>query len=89
MISHETPVICPHCGAEHDLSTGVAQDEKVKPESGSISICIRCHKAAIFTQDLRLRVPTSEEEIQIAANPTIVQLSVLMAGFRPAKGNAS
>lgn len=87
MISHETLTICPYCGVEHPLSSAMDQNES-KPIGGNISICIRCHKPAIFTDGLQLRKPTADESLQIAQNPTVVQLQVLMAGFVPKKGDA-
>lgn len=87
MISHETPTICPYCGVENPLSTAMDQNES-KPIEGNISICIRCHKPAIFTDALQLRKPTTDESLLIAQNPTVVQLQILMAGFRPKKGEA-
>ena len=81
MISHATPVDCPYCGARHEFSTGLCQDELFKPEEGAITICINCAKASVFTAELKLRKPTPEESICINADPRIVQAQILMSGY--------
>jgi DNA-directed RNA polymerase subunit RPC12/RpoP len=81
MISHETEVKCPHCGARHEWSTGVFQDESFKPAEGSISICIRCSRPSIFTKELQLRKPDASEADMLASDPRIVEATIVMAGF--------
>ena len=88
MISHENRCICPHCGIEHELATGMGQNESQKPSEGSVSLCIRCGKPSIFTSDLQLRKPTARESADLATNKTVVALQIFMAAVVPAKGEA-
>lgn len=81
MISHATDVVCPHCGAAHEFSTGVYQDESFKPEPGNVSICIKCSKTSVFTDELKLRKPTPEEALAFSTDRRILQAQIVMSGM--------
>ena len=81
MISHATEVVCPWCGAAHEFSTGLFQDELFKPTAGAVTICIKCAKTSVFTDELALRRPAAEEALAHASDPRILQAQIIMSGF--------
>ena len=81
MISHATEVTCPHCGAKHEFSTGLFQDELFKPIPGAVTICIKCAKTSVFTDGLTLRKPIAEEARAHASDPRILQAQIILSGF--------
>jgi hypothetical protein len=80
MISHETLTTCPHCGYDVELSTGICQDESQEPIEGSVSLCIKCGKASVFTDELRLRKPTEDEYLTLSLDWRITQAQIVLAG---------
>jgi DNA-directed RNA polymerase subunit RPC12/RpoP len=88
MISHESVVVCHYCGAKHELATGLFQAESHKPEPSSVSLCIRCGKASVFSEQLELRKPTEDEASVLAIDPRIIEAQIVMAGF-PRTGKAT
>jgi len=52
---------CPYCEHKMDRSLNAEVGQDCKPSPGSISICLRCNKIAIFTEGLQQRKPTPEE----------------------------
>jgi hypothetical protein len=66
-VSKELKGKCPFC--EYDMThvTGVDHDQAPKP--GDLTMCIRCGAWCVFTDELALRKPTTEELADIAAMP--------------------
>jgi hypothetical protein len=77
MISHENITTCPHCHVAHELASGLGHDHK--PTQGSVSLCIRCGKASIFTEDLQLRKPTANEKAALTTNKLITSAQIFIA----------
>lgn len=51
---------CPHCGYEPNSHTQIRSEEQNEPETGDISLCIKCAGIAVFDDD-DLRSPTPDE----------------------------
>jgi hypothetical protein len=61
MKDYPTPEsLCPACGYRMDASV-IASLEDQPPRPGDISLCGRCGKVMIFSDDLTLRRPTALE----------------------------
>jgi hypothetical protein len=88
MSSHATPATCPHCSYEIDASTGVFQDEAIKPSEGSVSICLNCGKLSVFTKNLKLRKPTAAEFALFSSDPRIIQAQIVRTGVMAEKGRS-
>jgi hypothetical protein len=54
---------CPHCGRVNDSSSPT--DSQSEPKAGDVSICAYCSFVGIFTEDLLVRLPTEEEQVEI------------------------
>ena len=63
------PTPCPQCGAVNDTADGVEHEEA--PTPGDISVCMYCAAVTVFTNDLKLRTPTSEEMANIRSDAEI------------------
>lgn len=65
--------VCPHCRYQPDTATEVTALVEDKPspmpEPGDVSLCIECAEWSVFNKDLRLRVPTDKELLDIGLNP--------------------
>lgn len=61
--SEVPPSPCPYCGAVHDLASGL--DNREKPDSNSVSVCLKCAGISLFTDELTLREPTARELIDL------------------------
>lgn len=55
------PYACLKCGHVFDRASGVGSAPARVPTPGSISLCIRCADAAVFTESGQLR-PLNEQE---------------------------
>lgn len=60
---------CPYCGYMMDETSSAFGD--YDPGAGAMSICFECVKVSIFDDDLKLRLPTPEEEFIILTFPAI------------------
>ena len=54
---------CPYCGKVYDAASGLYS---APPKPDDFTLCYRCLKYLVFTQDMRVRKPTPEEEKEIA-----------------------
>lgn len=93
---HETPLICPHCGAELNGTTNVIEGEgrplsertdDAKPEVGSYGVCIKCSGIQVYGENDGvgyLRKPTDEEEKEASTIPLVkrAQEAVLAMKYR-------
>lgn len=93
---HETPLVCPHCGAELDGTTNVIEGEgrpisertdDAKPTVGSYGVCIKCSGIQVYGETDGvgyLRKPTEEEEKEANAIPLLrrSQEAVLAMKYR-------
>lgn len=59
---------CPHCNYRVDGATHL-KDAKLAPGPGDITMCISCGGWSVFDRRMRLRLPTSEEQLWIDNNP--------------------
>ena len=79
MTSFEIPVQnCPHCGYRVDMTTEAFGDRTPKPND--VSICIACGKVAVFTSDMRQRLPTPEEQQTLNLVPEVIKAQITWAG---------
>lgn len=63
---------CPHCGQVNELQTH--RNDKA-PYAGALSICWLCTQVSIFVNGLfglAVRMPTTEEAAEFAANPQVL-----------------
>jgi hypothetical protein len=81
-MSEETSPIpkqkCGACGFQF-LFTTAAQNKRLQPIEGCVSICAACGHLAIFDADLKLREPTSDEHAQLEMNPDILKAQIYRA----------
>jgi hypothetical protein len=71
----QAPYHCLKCGHGFDRASGIGSEPAREPKPGSISLCIRCGAAAVFTDGpARLRELTADEERDIAADPEIARI---------------
>ena len=71
--THVDPPVsgCVECGDPNDDFTAINND--TKPHEGAISICANCGHLAAFTGDgLALRELTTDELIEVRANPEVI-----------------
>lgn len=61
---------CLSCGKELDAVAGLHEGDT--PDPGAVALCLACGHIAIFADDLTLRQPTREEELEIAGDPCIL-----------------
>jgi len=57
------PAPCPSCGKSLDAATHPTED--LTPEPGDFTICLGCQDLFVFTDELELRAPTTEELGQV------------------------
>jgi hypothetical protein len=60
--------LCPYCGYHFNRASNIEEPE-LAPKLGDIMLCLDCGEAGIFGDDQRLRKPTDEEHVEIAADP--------------------
>lgn len=65
----ESDVSCLQCGYRFEVASNIEGDGP--PEAGSVSICIHCGHAAIFTAAGRLREPRLMERVSLAEDPGV------------------
>lgn len=62
---------CPHCGKHNDMHDTPDGSEKT-PQTGDVSICIRCGDLGVFDLKAgRIRKPTPRESREFADDPEI------------------
>lgn len=66
---HIRPVECPVCAEVLDGATCVDRDASPKP--GDATMCIKCGSIVMFTRGLGLRLPTKQEQRQLAGDPRV------------------
>lgn len=69
MSTTEVDSVCPYCGRQNTLASGMNVDEP--PDEGSVNLCWRCREPSLFTADGSLRKPTDEERADIMADPDV------------------
>jgi hypothetical protein len=63
---------CPDCGA---VSNGAASyGSNSRPEPGDPTLCFACGALLMYADDLRLRLPTGAELIQLQSDRTVWRL---------------
>jgi hypothetical protein len=81
MIEHDIKAICPYCGRKHDCATEVGEHFlSFRPTDGDWSVCVACHKVSVFTRDLGLRKPTSDESLDITQNVQVLEAQIRLSG---------
>src|ERR1700722_14859433 len=75
---------CPHCGKKQDRFAGEGS-----PKPGMIGICIGCGGLSIITDRLTERMPTSQENQELNANPEIIRLRHVLAQSKRALNSAN
>ena len=78
--------VCPNCGCR--LNAAAPFDDEGTPRPGDASICIECGHLCIFTKDMSLRHPTSEEIIKLAGHKGLVAASSALAQLHAVKKQA-
>lgn len=81
-----TPCLCPHCGALLDAASDLGRLRR-RPNPGDVSLCIHCGGWMVFTDDLGLRAPTSDEACEIAASRECREMSLVW--YRSGVGDMS
>jgi hypothetical protein len=66
--------VCPICFTALDAASGVGGD--LVPSEGDVTVCLECGNIAVFTVDLRLRVPTEEEFSQLKHDRRILAMQI-------------
>lgn len=69
MSEHMPDSVCPWCDVVHDAVTNPTGDEHT-PSPGDGTLCFDCGEWCVFTEDLTLRKPTTDEFIALAADET-------------------
>jgi hypothetical protein len=72
---------CAYCGKVNDLHMEVSKSTKVpsyEPTPGAASICATCHLISIFTDELTLRKPTTEEQDLLNNDEGVQQVLLLL-----------
>jgi hypothetical protein len=64
---------CPHCGRKTVF-------EGWQPAPGFICLCFGCGRFAVLSKDLKLRKPSSAEQLVIDAEPALIELQIEWAG---------
>lgn len=63
---HRTPLMaCPYCAKVLDADP----HDRTAPGNGDITLCVGCGEWCIFTNNLTLRKPTDEEQLEIGHDP--------------------
>lgn len=57
---------CASCQIVHDAATSAKGET---PDPGDITLCIICGEWNVFDNEMKLRLPTTEEHIEIGKNP--------------------
>ena len=68
---------CCECGKMLDGAAGPC-----KPSPGDVSLCFECGSLNVFDDDLKLRRPTDEEMLFVAANSEIQELRRSINAFK-------
>lgn len=79
--------VCPYCGRENTLATGI--NTEGTPDEGAVNLCWRCREPSLFQADLTLRKPTDEERAEIMADPDVKKaLYVMRESTRPSEATS-
>jgi hypothetical protein len=70
---------CPFCGYQCDRTDGL---ETPMPEPGDISLCLKCMEVSLFTDDFKLREPSTAELIEIQRSTAWPQIEKARAAWR-------
>ncbi len=75
---------CPDCGYQVDSAAGVGDAAGDVPEEGDMAICIRCAAVGVYRvnddgETLGLRLPSSEEKVQLSENQELQEARELVA----------
>ena len=57
---HASKQPCLNCGRGLDATSG-----DTNPKAGDITLCAHCANVMIFTEDLKFRMPTPEEQVEL------------------------
>ena len=68
---------CWLCGYKMNRTSEAFGDRT--PKAGDVSICLSCGAIQVFTEDLRLRVPTDEEREKFMRDPRITEVQIVRA----------
>jgi len=66
---------CPSCSKKLDAASNL-ENENIQPKSGDVSICLYCASFLTFTEDLSIRLLTTEEVADLEDNIRIVLLKM-------------
>jgi hypothetical protein len=58
----------------------IAEGER-DPEPGEIAQCFRCGKFAVIGEDLKLRMPTTDEQLTINTNAHLTESQIVWASY--------
>jgi hypothetical protein len=75
---------CPKCKTILDSASGVNTDRS--PKEGDITLCIKCAVLLVFNKDLIMRLPTNEERMKFASDPSVIHAQIVIRGM-PRKQN--
>lgn len=92
MHSNEFITVCPFCGQQNEMASGVAGAKGKRPGNGSVSLCMRCGELAVFddTAPTGVRKPTDDEYTELGNDLTIRRLRqawVHTKADQPGKGD--
>jgi hypothetical protein len=72
---------------QHDLTDTFCTKGDYRPQSGDVTLCIRCGSVMIFGDDLKLRLPTSTEKATIDIMPDVIASQIFIRGTSPKEKN--
>ena len=80
-MSHPTPMcLCLACGKHMNRAANakLTDDDNLDPTPGDVAVCFGCGYAMFYTDELRLRDPTREEELWLALHPDVTKIRMLI-----------
>lgn len=69
---------CPSCDKRLDAASTLENDD-IQPKSGDVSICLYCASFLTFTENLSIRLLTTEEIAELEDNIRIVLMKMRRA----------
>jgi hypothetical protein len=71
-----TPNRCPNCEHILEEATGITTQDAPKPND--VTLCIYCAAVLVFTEDMRVRLPTEEESNELASNSELMRMQKIV-----------
>ena len=68
---------CRKCGYEIDAYTHAHGNAKPRP--GDVSFCLNCGALSVFTKDMTLRAPTTEENAKFQRDQRVIDVQIARA----------